>query len=198
MATFKPFKATDEFSMQTFNDKFEEVVADFNADNLKIDTALQNLKEDSAAKKLGEWTLDAAAGQLSAPLAGINPGDYTRLRLFFLGTNCEEEYGLRVNGVAAGYDYSYVSGNGDTAKAYVPLTSWEHCACWIDLYPTPKGVAMYARGTVCSNSGRGGRIGVIGYLSTVSYDQLESVQILCKTTKNLGAGSKLTLYGMKY
>ena len=40
MATFKPFKATDEFSMQTFNDKFEEVVADFNADNLKIDTAL--------------------------------------------------------------------------------------------------------------------------------------------------------------
>ena len=40
MATFKPFKATDKFSMQTFNDKFEEVVADFNADNLKIDTAL--------------------------------------------------------------------------------------------------------------------------------------------------------------
>lgn len=40
MATFKPFKATDEFSMQTFNDKFEEVVADFNADNLKIDSAL--------------------------------------------------------------------------------------------------------------------------------------------------------------
>ena len=40
MATFKPFKATDEFSMQTFNDKFEEVVADFNADNAKIDTAL--------------------------------------------------------------------------------------------------------------------------------------------------------------
>ena len=171
---------------------------DFNADNAKIDTALQNLKEDSAAKKLGEWTLDAAAGQLSAPLAGINPGDYTRLRLFFWGTDCEEEYDLRVNGVAAGYDYSYVSGNGDTAKAYVPLASWEHCACWIDLYPTPKGVAMYVRGTVCSNSGRGGRMGVFGYLSTVSYDQLESVQILCKTTKNLGAGSKLTLYGMKY
>ena len=40
MATFKPFKATDRFSMQTFNDKFEEVVTDFNADNLKIDTAL--------------------------------------------------------------------------------------------------------------------------------------------------------------
>ena len=40
MATFKPFKATDEFSMQTFNDNFEEVVTDFNADNLKIDTAL--------------------------------------------------------------------------------------------------------------------------------------------------------------
>ena len=40
MATFKPFKATDEFSMQTFNDKFEEVVADFNADNAKIDAAL--------------------------------------------------------------------------------------------------------------------------------------------------------------
>ena len=40
MATFKPFKATDEFSMQTFNNKFEEVVTDFNADNLKIDTAL--------------------------------------------------------------------------------------------------------------------------------------------------------------
>ena len=40
MATFKPFKATDKFSMQTFNDKFEEVVTDFNADNLKIDTAL--------------------------------------------------------------------------------------------------------------------------------------------------------------
>ena len=40
MATFKPFKATDEFSMKTFNDKFEEVVADFNANNLKIDTAL--------------------------------------------------------------------------------------------------------------------------------------------------------------
>lgn len=40
MATFKPFKATDEFSMQTFNDKFEEVVTDFNADNLKVDTAL--------------------------------------------------------------------------------------------------------------------------------------------------------------
>ena len=83
---------------------------DFNADNLKIDAALQNLKEDSAAKKLGEWTLDAAAGQMNAPLAGINPGDYTRLRLFFWGTDCEEEYDLRVNGVAAGYDYSYVSG----------------------------------------------------------------------------------------
>ena len=40
MATFKPFKATDEFSMQTFKDKFEEVVPDFNADNLKVDTAL--------------------------------------------------------------------------------------------------------------------------------------------------------------
>ena len=40
MATFKPFVSTDKFSMQTFNDKFEEVVADFNADNLKIDTAL--------------------------------------------------------------------------------------------------------------------------------------------------------------
>ena len=43
MATFKPFKATDEFSMQTFNDKFEEVVTDFNADNAKIDTALAAL-----------------------------------------------------------------------------------------------------------------------------------------------------------
>ena len=40
MATFKLFKATDEFSMQTFNDKFEEAVTDFNADNLKIDAAL--------------------------------------------------------------------------------------------------------------------------------------------------------------
>ena len=48
MATFKPFKATDEFSMQTFNDKFEEVVADFNADNLKIDTALKALTKASA------------------------------------------------------------------------------------------------------------------------------------------------------
>ena len=45
MATFKPFKATDKFSMQTFNDKFEEVVADFNADNLKIDTALNQKRQ---------------------------------------------------------------------------------------------------------------------------------------------------------
>lgn len=40
MVTFNPFKATDKFSMQTFNDKFEEVVTDFNADNAKIDAAL--------------------------------------------------------------------------------------------------------------------------------------------------------------
>ena len=51
MATFKPFKATDEFSMQTFNDKFEEVVADFNADNLKIDVAL-NQKGNCRMTKL--------------------------------------------------------------------------------------------------------------------------------------------------
>lgn len=40
MVTFNSFKATDKFSMQTFNDKFEEVVTDFNADNAKIDAAL--------------------------------------------------------------------------------------------------------------------------------------------------------------
>ena len=40
MATFKPFVSTDKFSMQSLNNKFEEVVTDFNADNLKIDTAL--------------------------------------------------------------------------------------------------------------------------------------------------------------
>lgn len=40
MVTFKSFVSTDKFSMQTFNDKFEEVVTDFNADNAKIDAAL--------------------------------------------------------------------------------------------------------------------------------------------------------------
>lgn len=40
MATFKPFVSTDKFSMQSLNNKFEEVVTDFNADNLKIDGAL--------------------------------------------------------------------------------------------------------------------------------------------------------------
>lgn len=47
MATFKPFKATDKFSMQTFNDKFEEVVTDFNADNAKIEAALTEVKNQS-------------------------------------------------------------------------------------------------------------------------------------------------------
>lgn len=40
MVTFKPFVSTDKFSMQSLNNKFEEVVTDFNADNAKIDTAL--------------------------------------------------------------------------------------------------------------------------------------------------------------
>ncbi len=170
---------------------------DFNADNLKIDTALQNLKEDSAAKKLGEWTLDAAAGQLSAPLAGINPGDYTRLRLFFLGRNCEEEYGIQVNGVTSGYRYSYASGGSDSSgKSFVSLSSWDHCACWIDLYPTPVGVAMDCRGVIILSSGTISNVGVLGYLGAVSYDQLTSIQVACKTTKNLGACSKIVLYGM--
>lgn len=42
MATFKPFVSTDKFSMQTFNNKLQEMVDDFNADNLKIDAALGN------------------------------------------------------------------------------------------------------------------------------------------------------------
>ena len=56
MATFKPFKATDEFSMQTFNDKFEEVVTDFNADNLKIDTALKTAAAGNCRIVTGSYT----------------------------------------------------------------------------------------------------------------------------------------------
>ena len=170
---------------------------DFNADNAKIDAALQALAEGAAAKKLGEWTLDAAANQFSVPLTGIAPGEYARLRLFFTGKNCEEEYGLRVNGVTSGYRYSYTSGGSDNSgKAFVSLSSWDHCACWIDLYPTPVGVAMDCRGVIILSSGTSSNVGVFGYLGTVSYDQLESVQVVCKTTKNIGAGSKIVLYGL--
>lgn len=44
MANFKPFVSTDKFSMQTLNNKFSEVVADFNADNQKIDAAIKAVK----------------------------------------------------------------------------------------------------------------------------------------------------------
>ena len=47
MATFKPFVATDKFSMQTFNNKLQEIVDDFNADNAKIDAALGEVKNQS-------------------------------------------------------------------------------------------------------------------------------------------------------
>ena len=171
---------------------------DFNADNLKIDAALQALGEGAAAKKLGEWSLEAAANQLTVPLTGIVPGEYARLRLFFLGRNCEEEYGIQVNGVTSGYRYSYASGGSDNSgKAFVSLSSWDHCACWIDLYPTPVGVAMDCRGLILLSGGGSNNIDTFGYQASVSYDQLESVRVVCKTTKNLGAGSKVVLYGMK-
>lgn len=42
MVNFEPFKATDKFSMQTFNNKLQEIVDDFNADNAKIETEAKN------------------------------------------------------------------------------------------------------------------------------------------------------------
>ena len=48
MANFKPFVSTDKFSMQTLNNKFSEVVADFNADNAKIDAAIKAVAENGA------------------------------------------------------------------------------------------------------------------------------------------------------
>ena len=56
---------------------------------------------------------------------------------------------------------------------------------------------MDCRGVIILSSGTISNVGVFGYLGAVSYDQLTSIQVACKTTKNLGAGSKLTLYGMK-
>lgn len=39
--TFTPFTETDNFSMESFNNKFNDLVTDFNADNAKIDAALK-------------------------------------------------------------------------------------------------------------------------------------------------------------
>ncbi len=47
MATFKPFVATDKFSMQTFNNKLQEIVDDFNADNAKVEAAVEQVKTQS-------------------------------------------------------------------------------------------------------------------------------------------------------
>lgn len=63
MATFKPFVSTDKFSMQTFNDKFEEVITDFNADNLKIDTALN--QKGNCRIVTGSYTGTGESGDLT-------------------------------------------------------------------------------------------------------------------------------------
>lgn len=49
--------------MQTLNNKFSEVVADFNADNQKIDAAIKAVAEGGAKLAIGSYTGDGKYGQ---------------------------------------------------------------------------------------------------------------------------------------
>ena len=143
---------------------------DFNADNAKLDAALQALQQSIAAEaaargtaiqgeqqaraalqaellalmpsvKLGEWSLTSAAQQLLVDLSGKDLSSFTGLRVVYDGRGCSGFVCLQVNGITNGYFSTNLS-SSITTERQDSLTAGNHenCRSAMEIYPGKNGL----------------------------------------------------------
>ena len=143
---------------------------DFNADNAKLDAALQALQQSIAAEaaargtaiqgeqqaraalqaellalmpsvKLGEWSLTSAAQQLLVDLSGKDLSSFTGLRVVYDGRGCSGTVCLQVNSITSGYRSAGIT-NSYSGEFQSCLTAgnYENCRSSIELYPGKNGL----------------------------------------------------------
>ena len=194
---------------------------DFNQDNAKIDTALHTEQQTRAAAiqaeqqaraaleaellalmpsvKLGEWSLTSAAHQLVVDLSGKDLSSFTGLRVVYDGRGCSSTVCLQVNGIGLGYRTASTH-DSYSSDFYNYLTAgvYENCRSPIEIYPGEDGlcfswdqVAYY--GDRYLNVGR-----LYGFLPDLQLTGVEELKFFgIEDTVTLGAGSKVTIYGLR-
>ena len=172
---------------------------EFNADNAKLDAALEELKKALPVVKLREWTIPEAANQVQLELDGIAPGDYTGLRLFIQGFDWTGSTGIRLNGVATGYRHRWMSDLNDEAKTLLPFAYWKSSAGYLELYPLLDGTMAFSRGIQVLSASTITKSDGHGWLPSLPYTQIETLQLVWEEAEDtFGAGTRLTLYGLRY
>ena len=177
-------KQTGNYKLNQWEKSDRIMMEDFNADNTKLEAALNAIWETFPLVKLTSQTLSAETTRVNLDLSGVNLNDYRLLRLDirFPSNNHASYYlALQVNGVTGGY----VTSDGKTEETLALI--------YID-----RTMALAKL-----------EIDVGLYLHVVNRTPIETGQVTSLNltgTNNIGnlnsptaipAGSKITLYGLK-
>ena len=184
---------------------------EFNADNSKIDAALKAnadaIAAEAAAREAGErWvklfdqTVAQATDNVAIDLSETEVLDFLDLRLWIEAAQ-GKELCVRVNGAnwnyyrLDGYTTLYSPIYADTFLCTVNRDSSAAPSC-VQFYPPMAGVKVSARVERFSTSSEMLQANIQHGQSTVTWDQLTSIQILASSGQ-VPAGTKVCLMGLK-
>ena len=163
--------------------------------------AVDNLTAALLVVKLREWTVPQVSSYFQLDLSGVDAGAYTGLRFLIHGRSWDGLVGLRLNGVAERYIYVSSMDINDSTGRQMPLARRD-CVGSVELYPLRDGTAFL--NNLVQASDNGATVSVTGGIyqglqNSVPYTQIQTVQLVCPDSgATFGAGTKLTLFGLRY
>ena len=190
---------------------------DFNADNAKLDAALQGLQQSIASEtaaraalqaellalmpsvKLGEWKLTAAAQQLLVSLSGKDLSSFTGLRVVYDGRGCSGTICLQINGMGGGYrsasDNEYSSSQSESC---LMVGSNENCRSSMEIFPYLSGLGFVWDQVSYYNDYYLNVSRNYGILPGVVFTNLEELKFYgIQDTVTMGTGTSVTVYGLR-
>lgn len=204
MINFEPFKATDTFTMQNFNEKLGGA---FDAVNETLSIIQSQIKSATPIVKLKEVSLSNDATVMNVDLSDVDLSGYERLRAICqMKQSGNGIQGLRFNEINSTTSYSWVyksEGTSQTAS-YIQLANWDSQLYSLDIFPFYDIVGCDMTGLEKLTNASLNNLGINGICLNVGYNQLTSFSIgLYKqhSSQEIGvipSGSKITLYGLKY
>lgn len=166
---------------------------EFNADNAKIDNAIEAAREASPYTTLLEVLTETAAQQVDVDVSGIDFTQYHKVELFVDCPGLNKGYTLRVNGLDSGYRSNQLSGSGGgTGRDAGALASCVQYAYGVVLFYPPMAAGKVGCAYMYSTED-----GYCGYqtLAPCTWAKLASFNIVC--SDQLAAGTRIKLCGVR-